>query len=106
MQKIKNAWPYLLATALGFYLLPLLLRDTGSAILLLLVVIPLICFGCACLYGIQCAFSPYYALIVAALFLPTIFIFYNSSAWIYVVGYGVIALTGNLIGARLYRWTK
>lgn len=106
MERIKNAGPYLLVTILGFYLLPLMLWDTGSAMLLLLVVIPLICFACACLYGMKHAFSLCYALIVAALFLPTVFIFYNFTAWVYVVGYGVIALAGNLMGAMLYRWTK
>lgn len=106
MKKLKNAWPYLLVTILGFYLLPLMLRDTGSAMLLMLVGLPFICFACACLYGMKHAFSFYYALFVAIVFLPTIFIFYNSTAWVYTIGYGIIALAGNLIGAVLYRWTK
>jgi hypothetical protein len=40
-------------------------------------------------------------LIVAIMFAPSIFIFYNSSAWVYVVGYAVIALLGNLIALPL-----
>ena len=43
------------------------------------------------------------ALVVAALFFPTIFIFYNSSAWIYVVAYAVISLVGNLVGWPFYK---
>ena len=35
------------------------------------------------------------------MFAPSIFIFYNSSAWVYVVGYTVIALLGNLIALPL-----
>lgn len=39
-----------------------------------------------------------YAVIVAILFIPTIPIFYNSTAWIYIFVYGAIALIGNAIG--------
>lgn len=103
MEKVKRAWPYLLVMILGFYLLPLVIRDTGTAMLILLAVIPLICFVCACIYGMKNLFSPYYALAVTVLFLPSVFIFYNVSAWVYAVGYGVVAVLGNLVGAMFYR---
>ena len=32
------------------------------------------------------------------LFAPTIFIFYNASAWVYIIAYSVVALIGNGIG--------
>ena len=40
---LKKLLPYIGVTALAFYLLPLAGRDTGSFILILLVLIPLIC---------------------------------------------------------------
>ena len=52
-------------------------------------------------YGIRNGFNFWYILIVAIMFAPSIFIFYNSSAWVYVVGYAVIALLGNLIALPL-----
>ena len=90
--------PYLVVIALSFYLLPLLIKDTGTAMMMILVVIPLICFICSIFYGIKNSFNYLYAIIVAILFAPTIFIFYNYTAWVYIVGYGLIALIGNTIG--------
>lgn len=106
MEKIRKLLPYLLVILLDFYLLPLLIKDTGTAMLLLLVVIPLICFVCSCVYGLKHSYSLFYALIVAALFVPSIYVFYNSSAWVYSLGYGIIALVGNLSGAIFSRPRK
>lgn len=98
MKKAKKMLPYLTIIILDFYLLPSLIKDTGTAMMMLLVVIPLICFVCSVVYGIKNSFNPFYSLIVAILFVPSVFIFYNSTAWIYVLGYGIIALAGNIIG--------
>jgi hypothetical protein len=40
---------------------------------------------------------------VAILFAPTIFIFYNTSAWVYIITYAIVALVGNGIGRIFYR---
>ena len=42
-------------------------------------------------------------ILAIVLFAPTIFIFYNSSAWIYIVIYAVIAFIGNGIGRIFYK---
>lgn len=106
MEKMKRLWPYLLVILSDFYLLPLLIKDTGTAMLLLLVIMPLICFVCSCVYGVKHSYSLFYALIVAALFVPSIYVFYNSSAWVYALAYGIIALVGNLGGAIFFRPRK
>ena len=69
--------------------------------IVMLVIIPLICLITSVFYGIRNGFNFWYILIVAIMFAPSIFIFYNSSAWVYVVGYAVIALLGNLIALPL-----
>ena len=69
--------------------------------IVMLVIIPLICLITSVFYGIRNGFNFWYILIVAIMFAPSIFIFYNSSAWVYVVGYAVIALLGNLIALNL-----
>ncbi len=103
MKMIKSMLPFLLITVLAFYLLPLLRSDTGSAILLLLVVIPAICFVCSIIYGVKHSFHIVYSAIVVFLFIPTIFIYYNSTAWVYILAYGVIALIGNVVGMMFYK---
>ena len=38
------------------------------------------------------------------LFIPTIFIFYNESAAVYVLIYGLIVTAGNLLGSLIKKW--
>ncbi|MEF9973887.1 MAG: hypothetical protein RR893_08160 [Clostridia bacterium] len=88
--------------ALDFYLLPLLISDTGMAMILSLVAMPLICLGCATVYGAKNGFSLLFCALVAMLYASTLPIFYNSSAWIYIVCYGLAAAVGNAAGRAFF----
>ena len=101
MSRLKDMLIFLLVIVLGFYGLPLMIQDTGTGMLFLLVIIPLVCFASSLLYGILKPFSLLFPLAVALLFIPTIFIYYNESAWVYSVGYGAVALLGGLSGRSL-----
>ncbi len=90
--------PYLLVNIIAFYLLPLVIKDTGSAMFIMLVGIPVICFVTSIIFGIKHSFKLLYPIGVALIFAPSILIFYNSTAWVYIIVYGVIALIGNFIG--------
>lgn len=102
-KKLSAFAPYGLALAVIFYALPLLIGDTGSGMLLLLVIMPLLTFACAVGYGVRQGFHVGFALAAVLFFAPTIFIFYNASAWSYLVVYGTVALAGNLIGTAFYK---
>jgi len=95
--------PYGLLLLINYYALPLIIRDTGTAMLVLLVLVPLTSFVCSMVYGVKRGFHFLYVGIATLLFIPSIFIFYNSSAWVYVLFYGVVALAGNSIGHIIYR---
>ena len=86
-----------------FYTLPSFIVDTGSAMNILLVILPLSCLFVAVVYGYLNSFHFAYPLLVALVFTPTIWIFFNESAWVYIPAYGAIALIGNLIGAGIYK---
>ncbi len=101
MEKLKKNMVFYLILLIDFYIIPLLIKDTGSAMVVMLVVIPIICLITSIFYGGRNGFDFFYILSVAIIFTPSIFIFYNSSAWVYVVGYAVIALFGNLIALPL-----
>ena len=101
MEKLKKNMVFYLILLIDFYIIPLLIKDTGSAMAVMLVIIPLICLIISVSYGRRNGFDFCYILSVAIIFTPSIFIFYNSSAWVYVVRYAVIALFGNLIGLPL-----
>ena len=92
--------PWLLVTALDFWLLPLFL-DAGNVMLMILIVMPGICFASSFGCGLFCGFRPVYLLGTELLYLPTVWIYYNDSALIYLPVYAVIAALGMGIGAMI-----
>ncbi len=101
MDKLKKNIIFYILLIIDFYVIPWLIKDTGSAMIVMLMIIPLICLVTSIFYGIRNGFNFWYILIVAIIFIPSIFIFYNLSAWVYVVAYTVIALLGDLIALPL-----
>lgn len=94
--------PYLLVLAADFYLLPRLIGDTGSAMLIMLCVMPLIAFICSLIYGVLHSFNILLPVLTAILFASTVPIYYNDSALIYILAYAIAALAGNGIGKLFY----
>ena len=102
IKRMKVALPGLFVCAAAFYLLPLVAKDTGSFMMVLLGLMPIVCFLTALVSGAKRGFYILYALLVGALFATTVPIFYNTSALIYCAVYFVIALVGNLLGGYLF----
>ncbi len=73
---------------------------------LMLIAIPLITFITSLIYGIKNKFNGLYPFVIALLFIPTIYIYYNHTAAIYIIIYGVIALIGNFIGDLIKKFDK
>nr|WP_281682385.1 hypothetical protein [Finegoldia magna] len=101
MNRIKKLLPYLMVNIICFYLLTLLMKDTGSAMFILLFVIPVITFVNAIMCGKKNSFDILYPLLVMVIFVPYILIYMNESATIYIFIYGVISLMGCFVGSRL-----
>lgn len=101
MEKFKKNIIFYILLIIDFYVIPWFIKDTGSAMIVMLMIIPLICLVTSIFYGIKNGFDFLYILIVAIIFSPSIFMFYNSSAWVYVVVYAIMALLGNLIALLL-----
>ena len=106
MKKIREMSVYLIVIILAFYALPAFINDTGSGIFFLLILIPIICFLTSLIYGIRHSFNLIFLLIIMALFIPTIFIFYNESAAVYVLIYGINAVIGNLLGSLIKKMSN
>ena len=96
--KLLPLLPYVLALCVDFYLLPLLMRDTGAAMFLMLCVMPL----APVLTGVVCGVRRGFRLLLPAaalvLFLPTLPLYYNYTAWVYAPAYAVIVLLGMALG--------
>ena len=102
-KKIPALIPYVATLIIIFYLLPLAVKNTGFAMLMMLIIMPLSTFACTVIYGVRQGFDFILPILAIVLFAPTIFIFYNSSAWIYIVIYAVIAFIGNGMGRIFYK---
>lgn len=99
---LRGLLPYLLALAADFYLLPLLIRDTGTAMLLMLCVIPFAAFADGVLCGVRRGIRPLLPAAALVLFLPTVPLYYNFTAWVYGPVYGVVVLLGCCLGRVFY----
>jgi len=106
MQSIKKMLPYLLICAIAFYVLPLFGQTTGGFMLILLVVIPFICFLTSLVYGLINEWNLLYPILVGLLFAPTVFLFYNSSAWVYIIGYAFLSFVGIYVGKSIKEGRK
>lgn len=101
MNRIKKLLPYLMINIICFYLLTLLMKDTGSAMFILLFVIPVITFVNAIICGSKNSFDFLYPILVMVIFVPYVLIYMNESATIYIFIYGTISLMGCFVGSRL-----
>ena len=106
MKKIREMSAYLIVITLAFYVLPAFINDTGTGIFFLLILTPIICFITSIIYGIRHSFNLIFLLLIMILFIPTIFIFYNESAAVYVLIYGIIAAIGNLLGSLIKKMSN
>ena len=77
------------------------MKDTGSAMFILLFVIPVITFVSAIICGKKNSFDILYPLLVMVIFVPYVLIYMNESATIYIFIYGAISLMGLIVGSRL-----
>ena len=106
MKKIREMSVYLIVITLAFYVLPAFINDTGTGIFFLIILTPIICFVTSIIYGIRHSFNLIFLLIIMILFIPTIFIFYNESAAVYVLIYGINAVIGNLLGSLIKKMSN
>lgn len=97
--KLNQYIPYVLSFVFIFIGLPLFMADTGTAMIVLLMIIPM------CLLSTSIMFSytylkidVLYLVLVEIFSLASIFIFMNSSGLIYAAVYLGIGLVGNIIG--------
>lgn len=95
--------PYVIVLGIDFYLLPFLMSNTGTAMLLMLCVMPCIALGSGVIYGLCNGFHITLSIVAFLLFIPSIFIHYNSSAWIYAPIYAAVVLTGAAAGQVFHR---
>ena len=101
MKQLKQMIPALLIIFCGFYILPFFGRDTGSFMVILLLLLPGLCLAVSFYHGYRVGLQMLYPIAVGLLFFPTLFLYYNYTAWVYIVMYGLIALLGMGLGSLM-----
>ena len=81
MNILKKMLPYLLIILIALYILPATGKYWGSEMLLMLVAIPAACLIISFVYGIRNGFHLFFPACVGIIFIPSIFLFYNYTAW-------------------------
>ena len=99
MKKIYNIWPYLLAVAAVFYLLPMAAPYLLKNEMLQMGVMVLLTVGISAWCGVKHGFAWVFPLCVGLIFWPSIYLFYNRTAWIFVIFFAVAALLVNGLGS-------
>lgn len=92
---------YYILILIDFYGLPFLIKDTSSAMFMMIGIMPLVCLLTSMMLGLNLGISYSYPFIVALLFIPSIFIYYNYTAWVYSISYGLLAFVGECVPTLL-----
>lgn len=87
--------------ALLYNLLPLIMRDTGGAMLVLLILLPMLTLIISGFVGVRRGFVWYWPILAGILFVPAIFLYMNCTAWVYAPGFALLALLGLWIGTLI-----
>jgi len=97
----KKMLPYLLPCILAFYFLPMI---SGIALFLMLFALPTVCFCSSFTYSMKNNFNFTFSLLIALIFLPTVFLFYNETALAYnTFIFFIVSLLRNGLGVPLYK---
>lgn len=92
-------------TAVVFNIAPLiglaLHHDTGSSLLFLFLIYPITALVCGIMHGVKHGFSFLLISFTAVAFIPAMFIYFNSSAWVYMIPYVILSAIGNGTGALI-----
>ena len=89
---------YLIIAVVGFYVFPLFCSVETVADWFPTTINPIICFICSYSYGAVRPYGWWFPLILVALFVPTLYIYYHPSDWHYVIGYVGISFIASAIG--------
>lgn len=93
--------PYASVLAAAYYLLPLLMKDTGSAMFILLACMPLIVFVSSFLCCRRHRFQWVMIVLTFVLFLPSTYFYFNTTALGYSVFYAIVSAAGCFAGEFL-----
>lgn len=104
VDRMKEKMIYTLLLLFAYVLLGVLIDNTGSGMVILLVLMPLLTLLVSFFYGCKKGFDYMIPILTMLAFVPILYGFLNSSALIYLLVYGIISLLANYAGGLFGRW--
>jgi hypothetical protein len=108
-QILRKFLPYTIVLAVVFFLIPIVTKtDTRIELIITLLIVlnPVACLGTGAIFGIKHGFKWYFLIIVTLLYIPSAYVFYNSSAVLYFVLYLFFSAAGLGIGCVIRKFSK
>lgn len=102
--KLKEMVPYLIITLLFFCIIPIFIKDTGSGMVVLLLLNPLLVLVISTLYSKKEEFNIVFCILQSVLFIITILTILNLSALIYLIYYFIVSVIGSFIGNAIRKY--
>ncbi len=101
----NTLWAFLFAlpVALAFYLLPLISKYSAYSLSVLTVIVPVIAAFMSLVFGIRYGRELTISAAIILMLSPSIFLYYDSSACIYIIAYGVLSVVFSRIGAYFHK---
>lgn len=98
--RLETARIYIVFTAVMYYTLPFIGLGTSPQIYNAVPILDCcVALGVGYFYGTKAKRDPIMPLVSALLFLPCMFIFFNTSAWIYLLVAPLMSFVGECFGA-------
>lgn len=94
MKKYQSLCIYGGILALAYYILPMAIADTGSAMFMMLGALPILTLVASYCYGVSKHHTWIFPFLVMGLFIPVIYIYLNSTAFVYIFIYGALSCIG------------
>ena len=98
MKTKKTMFACWIILGLIYNLLPAFIRDTGSGMFLLLLILPAATLSISAFYGSRQDSYLFFPCISGFLFVPAVFLYMNTSAFFYVLLYEAVSFAGYGIG--------
>lgn len=87
-----------------FLFFSMIIQDTGSGIVSLLILMPAAVVLFSFFYGSKIGFDYMIPIITMVAFIPMVYGFFNESALVYIIVFGVLSLIANFGGGMFGRW--
>lgn len=100
MKRFRMLLPYCFTFFILFYIVPFIIQHrTKNETIILFLIAPILCLIVSIVYGVLNGFKWSYPLMIAILYIPSVFLLAEQSGPIYIFVYAIQGVIGNFVGS-------